>query len=80
MTVRVVLDVNVLISSVIAQFGIPRKIWTAWRNGRFARITSVPIIDTTVARLRLPRIAQRYAISEEQRRIFEALFGHERHS
>jgi uncharacterized protein len=73
MTVRVVLDVNVLISSVIGQFGIPRKLWNAWRNGRFTLISSVPIIDTTVSRLRLPRIVQRYAISEEQRRIFETL-------
>jgi putative PIN family toxin of toxin-antitoxin system len=73
MTVRAVLDVNVFISSIIAQFGIPRRLWNAWRRGRFMLISSDPIIDTTVTRLRLPRIAQRYAVTEEQRRIFAAL-------
>ena len=73
MTVRAVSDVNVFISSIIAQFGIPRRLWNAWRRGRFMLISSNPIIDTTVTRLRLPRIAQRYAVTEEQRQIFVTL-------
>ena len=73
MTIRAALDVNVFISAVISRLGIPRRIWDAWRAGRFTLISSEPIIGTAAARLRLPRIARRYEIGEEQVQIFQTL-------
>lgn len=37
--VRAILDANVIISALI-QSGIPRKIWLAFKNGRFALVIS----------------------------------------
>lgn len=73
MTIQAALDVNVFISAVISQLGIPRRIWDAWRAGRFTLISSEPIIATTATRLRLPRIARRYEVGEEQVQIFQAV-------
>ncbi len=39
-----VLDVNVILSSVIAPLGIPRQIVGAWLAERYEMITSVGII------------------------------------
>lgn len=73
MTIQAVLDVNVFISAIITRFGIPRRIWEAWRQGRFTLISSDPIINTTGAKLLLPRIARRYDIGAEHVRIFDTL-------
>ena len=39
----VVLDVNVLVSSVIAPLGIPRRVFAAWRNGQRTEATLVSV-------------------------------------
>lgn len=66
-----VFDVNVFVSAVIGPLGIPRQLWLAWQRGRFPLVSSDHIITTTMARLRLPRIADRYALTEEDVRSFE---------
>ena len=70
---RVVLDVNVFLSALIARLGIPHRLWLAWRQERFILIGSEHIISTTVAKLRLPRIARRYPVAEEDVTDFEGL-------
>ena len=62
--VRAVLDVNVLVSAAIGPLGIPRWLWLAWLAGRFTLISSDHILATTIAKLRLPRIARRYRLTE----------------
>jgi len=61
----VVLDVNVLVSSVIAPLGFPRQIFSAWRTGRYPLITSAGIIAELEEKLALPRIARRYRATPE---------------
>ncbi len=63
--IRAVVDVNVLISSVIAALGFPRQIFSAWRDGRFSLITSAGIIAELEGKLSLPRIAKRYKANPE---------------
>lgn len=70
---RAVLDVNVFISALIAPLGIPKQLWRAWRRGQFQLVTSDPIITTTTNRLRLPRIATRYQVTEAHVCTFAAL-------
>ena len=70
---RVVLDANIFISALIAPLGIPKQLWRAWRQRRFILVTSDPIITTTMARLRLPRIARRYQLTEAHVRTFDIL-------
>ena len=60
-----VLDVNVIISSVIAPLGIPRQVFSAWRAGRYRLITSAGIIAEVGEKLSLPRIVRRYGVSPE---------------
>jgi putative PIN family toxin of toxin-antitoxin system len=61
----VVLDVNVLVSSVIAPLGFPRQIFSAWREGRFPLLVSSGMIDEVEEKLALPRIARRYSVTLE---------------
>jgi putative PIN family toxin of toxin-antitoxin system len=61
----VVLDVNVLISSVIAPLGIPRRLISAWQEGLYYLIISPGIIDELGKKLNLPRIANRYKPSRQ---------------
>lgn len=61
----VVLDVNILISSVIAPFGFPRQIFSAWQTGRFELVTSVGIITELEEKLGFPRITRRFKSTPE---------------
>lgn len=58
-----VLDVNVILSSVIAPLGIPRQIVSAWLAERYELVTSVGIIAQVEEKLGLPRIARRYGVT-----------------
>ena len=66
--IRAVIDVNVLVSAVIGLLGVPRQVVLAWQSGRFSAITAEGIIHQVEEKLRLPRIARRYQITEEDRR------------
>lgn len=70
MKTRAVLDVNVLLSAVIGPEGIPRRIWLAWQLGIFTLVTSEPIIAEMATKLRLPRIARRYAVAVNDGDLF----------
>ncbi|MBI2761125.1 MAG: putative toxin-antitoxin system toxin component, PIN family [Chloroflexi bacterium] len=67
-----VLDVNVFVSAIIAPLGIPRQLWLAWQADRFSLIASEHIIITTMDRLRLPRIARRYGLTDTDAQVFGA--------
>src|SRR5215212_253991 len=61
-----VLDVNVVISAMLAALGIPRLIVDALRAGRFAAVSSAGIIAEVETKLRLPRINRRYHLTENE--------------
>ena len=49
---RAVLDTNVLVSSLVSEYGVPSQLHQAWRRGDFTLITSVYIL------MELKRIAR----------------------
>ena len=62
---RVVPDVNVIISAIIAPLGTPRQVLNAWQAQRFTAITSEGIIAQVEEKLHYPRIGQAYGITED---------------
>jgi putative PIN family toxin of toxin-antitoxin system len=60
-----VLDVNVVISAVLAALGFPRQIVDALRAGRFVAVTSAGMVAEVETKLRLPRISRRYRLTED---------------
>jgi len=67
---RAVIDSNILVSSFISPLSYPREIEKRWRNEQFALITSPQIIEEIRQVLYLPRIKQRYKLSESDIRAF----------
>lgn len=61
---RVVPDVNIIVSAVITPTGHSGRIYTAWKKRRIFFITSSAIIAKTVEVLRRPHIADTFHIDE----------------
>lgn len=59
MPIRVVLDTNVLVSSLLAQAGPPAQLLNAWTAGRFTLVISPYLVEELVHVLSYPRIAAR---------------------
>jgi uncharacterized protein len=55
---RVVLDINILISALIAPAGNPAAIYTAWENGKFTLLTCPEHLEELRATLQKPKIAE----------------------
>lgn len=70
---RAVLDVNVIISAVIAPRGAPRLALEAWQQGRFGLVTSEGIIAQVREKLSGPKIGGTYGIGEADIRWVVAL-------
>jgi hypothetical protein len=54
---RVVLDVNILISALIAPSGNPAAVYTTWENGNFTLLTCLQHLNELRATLEKPRVA-----------------------
>jgi predicted nucleic acid-binding protein len=54
---RVVVDVNIILSALIAPAGKPAAIIDAWLDGRFTLLTCDPHLEELRATLQKPRIA-----------------------
>jgi putative PIN family toxin of toxin-antitoxin system len=61
--VRAVLDVNVLISSVVAR-GAPRELLVRWRDGVFELVVSTRLVDELARGMAYPRIRARISADE----------------
>jgi putative PIN family toxin of toxin-antitoxin system len=61
---RVLADVNVLVSSAIAPLGASRAIVSAWRANQLELATAEGIIAEVETKLRSTRIRARYRLSE----------------
>lgn len=57
---RVVLDTNILISSLLLATGNPAVIYSAWREERFTLLTCDELLDELRATLQKPAIAARF--------------------
>ena len=69
---RVVLDVNVLVSAVIRRSGVPAAILNAWRAGLFELVVSDLLLAELREVLARPHIAQ-FVISAETEELVAAL-------
>jgi putative PIN family toxin of toxin-antitoxin system len=63
---RVVLDANVLVSSLLSAAGTPARILDAWRDERFQLLMSDAILDEMGRVLRYPKIAKRHLWTETE--------------
>jgi uncharacterized protein len=71
---RVVLDTNVFVSSLLNKTGAPARLMDAWRAGAYVLVTSPPIMAEIKAVLELPRIRERYALTDDDiRQLFDLL-------
>lgn len=61
---RVVLDTNIVVSSVLSKAGIPARVMDAWREMRFALVISPATVAEVRAALNYPRIRNKYAITD----------------
>lgn len=66
MGVRVVIDTNVLVSSLVSAEGAPRQLLDGWLDNRFTLVTSLYLIEELIHVLTYPRIAQRLCVAEEE--------------
>ncbi len=62
---KVVLDTNVFVSSLLVKAGLPAQILDAWCERRYLLIVSPAIIAEIRATLDYPRIRRKYAITDE---------------
>jgi putative PIN family toxin of toxin-antitoxin system len=63
---RVVLDTNQFVSSVLVRHGLPAQVLDAWRQRAYLLVTSPAIIAEIRATLNYPRVQRKYPISDEQ--------------
>jgi uncharacterized protein len=61
---RVVLDTNVFVSSLLVKVGVPAQVLDAWRAGRFTLVTSNAIVTETRSALGYSRIRRKYAVTD----------------
>jgi len=62
---KVVLDTNVFVSSLLVRQGPPAKVLEAWRGRQYLLAISPAIIAEIEATLRYPRIRHKYAITDD---------------
>jgi putative PIN family toxin of toxin-antitoxin system len=64
---KVVLDTNQLVSSLLSTRGLQRQLIDAWRAGRFVLMPGPGQIEETGEVLGRPRLQRKYVISNEDR-------------
>ncbi len=62
---KVVLDTNVFVSSLLVKAGLPARVLDIWRERRYLLIVSPAIIAEIRTTLSYPRIRRKYAITDE---------------
>jgi putative PIN family toxin of toxin-antitoxin system len=62
---RVVLDTNQFVSSVLVRQGLPAQVLDAWRRREFLLITSPFIIAEIRSTFSYPRIRRKYPLTDE---------------
>jgi putative PIN family toxin of toxin-antitoxin system len=62
---RVVLDTNVFVSSLLVREGPPARVLDAWREQKYLLVTSPPLIAEIRNALAYPHIRHKYAVTDE---------------
>jgi putative PIN family toxin of toxin-antitoxin system len=63
---RVVLDTNVFVSSLLSRQGAPAKVLDEWRAGTYLLVTSPSVILEIRRVLKTPRLRKKYRIGEHE--------------
>lgn len=71
--VRVVVDVNVLVSALLTPKGSPRRVLFALEHQRFSLVTSEGMIARVEEKLRNPKIGGAYGVTDEDIRSVRSL-------
>jgi len=74
---RVVLDTNQFVSSVLVRHGLPAQVLGAWRQRQFILIISPAIIAEIRSTLDYPRIRRKYPITDDDVEGLVALLTHD---
>ncbi len=74
---RVVLDVNVLVSAVISAKGSPARIMELWEEERFEVVISLEIIGELGKVIRYPKIQEKYHLPEQYVEQFLGLINNQ---
>jgi putative PIN family toxin of toxin-antitoxin system len=62
---KLVLDTNVFVSSLLVKAGLPAQVLDTWRERRYLLIVSPAIIAEIRTTLSYPRIRRKYAVTDE---------------
>jgi putative PIN family toxin of toxin-antitoxin system len=62
---KVVLDTNVLVSSLLVKAGLPAAVVDAWREQEYILVTSPQLIAEVRSTLNYPRLRRKYALTEK---------------
>lgn len=65
MTIRVVIDTNIWISSVLVPTGYPAQLRGKWEEDKFKLVISDPLLEEFIDVLNRPQIKNKYGIKEE---------------
>ena len=63
---KVTVDTNTFVSSLLVERGLPCRVLDAWRERRYVLATSPAIMSEIRATLQYPRIHRKYAIADEE--------------
>jgi putative PIN family toxin of toxin-antitoxin system len=62
---KVVLDTNIFVSSLLVKAGLPAQVLDTWRERQYLLVVSPAIVAETRATLNYPRIRRKFAITDE---------------
>lgn len=65
MAIRVVIDTNVWVSSLLNPTGYPAQLRRKWEEGKFKLVISDPLMDEFIDVLNRPRIRDKYGIKQD---------------
>jgi putative PIN family toxin of toxin-antitoxin system len=74
--VRIVPDVNVIISAIIAPSGTPGRIYDAWKRRDIQIITSPVIISKTLEVIQRPHIQNTFSLTQADFQNLKSLLEH----
>ena len=63
---RVVVDTNILVSSLIVPRGISAQLMEHWRRRSFYLLTSEPVLEECTRVLQYPRIRRKYPLTDQE--------------
>jgi len=61
---RIAIDTNVIVSSILSRKGAPAELLNAWRERRFLLLTSSAIVAEVRAVLQYPHIRKKYPVND----------------